>query len=190
MTESGRDEILLRAEFDPRLKTYYLLSALSVMLFSIILIPVIPFWFFLGPIIHKKQYDALESELTARTLNIRKGVLVKTQKNIPLDKITDLAVSEGPVLRYLGLCSLRVETAGGGGGSQMGQAFLPGVVDALEFRDAVMKQRDLVTTGQGPAAAAAPIAIDRGDEAETLHEIRDSLKRIEGLLEQGLADRA
>lgn len=187
MTESGRDEILLRAQFDPRLKTYYMLSALFLMLATIILIPLIPIWFFLGPIIHKKQYDALESELTARTLNIRKGVLVKTQKNVPLDKITDLAVSEGPVLRALGLCSLRVETAGGGGGSQMGQAFLPGVVDALKFRDAVMKQRDLVTSGQ---SQAAPAPVARDDEAETLHDIRDSLKRIEGLLEKGLSERA
>ncbi|NRA98145.1 MAG: PH domain-containing protein [Planctomycetes bacterium] len=134
-------------------------------------IPLIPIWAIFGMAVNKKQYEALGCDLTERSLNIRKGILVKVQKNIPLDKITDLAVLEGPLLRHFGLCSLKIETAGGGEGSSMGQAGLPGVVDALEFRDKVLEQRDLVAGG-APAPASS-------SNDGVLVDIRDTLQRIE-----------
>ncbi len=169
-------EILASAEFDQRLPMYFMMQALFVLLLSLVGVPLMPIWFIFGKAIHQRQYESMGCDLTARSLNVRKGFLFKVQKNIPLDKITDLAVSEGPVLRYLGLCSLRIETAGGGQGSNMGQAMLPGVVDALGFRDRVLDQRDAVASGVAPLASA--------DVAEdgVLVEIRDTLKNIEGHL--------
>ena len=185
-TPSG-DRILRRVQFDERLPRYFLIMSVFGLTISVIGIPLIPFWILgLGQYVHRRQYDSLESELTERTLNIRKGFLFRTQTNVPLDKITDLALNEGPVLRRLGLCTLSVETAGGGAGTSMGQAQLTGVVDAIGFRDAVMRQRDLVVGGA--AALAAPV--QAGDPGEaTLTEVRDVLVRIERLLTQGL-DRA
>ena len=176
-----KENIIASAEFDARLPTYFLLQVLFALLVSFVGIPLIPVWAIIGLGVHKKQYDSLGCDLTERSLNIRRGFLFKVQKNIPLDKITDLAVNEGPVLRYFGLCSLKIETAGGGQGDSMGQAALPGVVAALEFRDKVLDQRDLVTGGApAPAAAAAP-----NDDAVMI-DIRDTLRRIE----KSLADRA
>ena len=168
-----KENILASAKFDARLPTYFLLQALFVLLVSIIGIPLIPVWAIIGLGVHKKQYDSLGCDLTERSLNIRRGFLFKVQKNIPLDKITDLAVNEGPVLRYFGLCSLKIETAGGGQGDSMGQAALPGVVAALEFRDKVLDQRDLVTGGAPVSAPAAP------SEDAVMVDIRDTLRRIE-----------
>jgi putative membrane protein len=173
------ETILASAEFDKRLPTYYLLQTLFVLLVTCIGIPLLPLWAIFGRIVHKKQYDSLGCDLTERSLNIRRGFLFKVQKNIPLDKITDLAVNEGPVLRYFGLCSLTIETAGGGQGSNMGQAMLPGVVDALGFRDKVLNQRDLVSGG----ATAAPSAPKTSGNDEVLVDIRDTLQRIEKSLE-------
>ena len=64
-----------------------------------------------------------------------------------------------------------------GASSGMGEATLVGVMDALEFRDTVLKQRDLITTGpqQSPPAS--------GDNV--LSEIRDTLLRIEQRLNDG-----
>jgi putative membrane protein len=178
-TPSG-DRILKRAAFDARLPTYYLFVSCFTLLVSFIGIPLLPFWVLgLGQYVHRRQYESLESELTARTLNLRSGFLFRTQKNIPLDKITDLTVNEGPVLRRLGLCALRVETAG----NAMGQAHLPGVIDAVAFRDAVLRQRDLVTAAQASAPAQTPT------EGATLTEIRDALVRIERLLAERLEQR-
>jgi len=178
------DNILRRAEFDPRLPKYWLLVSSIGIAATVIGIPFLLIWLLgLGQYVHGRQYESLEAELTGRSLNIRRGFLFRTQKNIPLDKITDLAVNEGPVLRYLGLCSLGVETAGGGANTSMGQAQLPGVVDAEQFRDAVLAQRDLVTEGGvAPAITAADRPQAAPADADTLNEIRDSLGRIERLL--------
>ena len=139
--------------------------------------PFIPIWLVVGWFVHHKQYEVLECQVTDRSVNITKGLLFKTQKNIPLDKITDLAVKEGPILRALGLCVLNIETAGGGQGSAMGEASLIGVVDALDFRDTVLEQRDKV--GGGSHLAESPPS-----DAAVLVEIRDALLRIEGRLNE------
>ena len=176
--------ILLKARFDPRLKTYYLLHVLFVLAITFFGILLIPVWLIVGRSIHKKQFDALECELTERTLNFRKGFLFRVQKNVPLDKITDLALNEGPILRYFGLCSLAVETAGGGAGTATGQAVLVGIIDPIEFRNAVMRQRDMVASGGlnvAPTAPAAPSSSVAGEVA-LLEDIRDSLGRIEKML--------
>ncbi len=183
--------IVEEARFDPRLPKYYLLQTVLVLFLCIITIPLIPIWLVVGWGFHKRQYDALSCELTSRSLNIRRGVIFKVQKNIPLDKITDLAVNEGPLLRYLGLCSLQIETAGGGQGSAMGQAILSGVMDALEFRDKVLTQRDRVTQGtlDAPVGAGAQATsfvpeTDTAAGSTVLVEIRDTLQRIEQQLKE------
>jgi putative membrane protein len=116
----------------------------------------------------------MHAELTDRSLHLRKGVWFKVDKTIPLDKIQDVALHHGPVMQSLGLCTLRVETAGGSA-QGTADAMLTGVVDAEAFRDAILEQRDLVTANVG---AAAPTSSD----TELLGEIRDSLHRIETLL--------
>jgi membrane protein YdbS with pleckstrin-like domain len=171
--------ILHKVKFDPRLKTYAMLQVMGVLCITFFGIPIAIIWALVGRPIHQRQYDAMECELTERTLNYRKGFLFRVQKNVPLDKITDLALNEGPILRYFGLCSLTVETAGGGGAAATGQASLVGVMDPIEFRNAVMRQRDLVVGG-GVAVAAAPAS--GGEDSTVLEDIRDSLGRIEQLL--------
>jgi putative membrane protein len=167
------DQILGRVAFDERLPTYFLIQSSLLLAAMIVGIPFLPFWLLgIGQYVHRRQYRAMQSELTERSLNIRTGFLIRTQKSVPLDKITDLVVSEGPILRALGLCSLRVETAG----SALGHAHLPGVVEAVAFRDLVLRQRDRVT-----AVAAAP-APSTAPPGAILAEIRDALLRIERLL--------
>ena len=180
------DTVLLRARFDERLPKYWLILTVIPFVLSIIGIPLAVVWVLgLGQMVHRKQFEVLEAEMTPRSLNMASGFLFRTQQNIPLDKITDLAVKEGPVLRWLGLCTLAVETAGGGAaaaGTGMGR--LTGVVDALAFRDAVLAQRDRVTGGgvSSEASASGANAASSATSEATLGEIRDSLARIETLL--------
>ena len=173
------EKVQLEAEFDERLPHYWLLSAIFVLAVSFIGIPIIPFWLVFGRRLHRKQYERMECELTERTLNIRRGFLFRVEKNIPLDKIQDVAMKEGPILRYLGLSALAVETAGQSAPQGAGDATLVGVVDAPAFRDAILNQRDrIVAAGPASGARAEPPA------EGLLVEIRDSLRRIEGLLER------
>ncbi len=187
----AKDPVLVRAEFDRRLPIYFMLNAQAVLFFSVISIPVMPLWWLFGRRFHRRQYESLRCELTARTLNVRRGVLLRVQQSIPLDKITDLALHEGPILRHFGLCSLSIETAGGGQPGTTGQARLPGLVGAEAFRDRVLAQRDAVVldgraNGHGavdPRVQPTP-AVEVAANQGLLVEIRDILVRIESALER------
>jgi putative membrane protein len=173
-----RDEtIRLKAHFDPRLQLYWTLLAAIIGAFTCIGLLWVPFQL----MINRKRYESLECELTERSLNIRMGFLFRTEKTIPLDKIQDLSLHEGPLLRHLGLASLKVETAGGGSAQGVADATLTGVMDAIEFRDAVLDQRDQVTQTGG---AAPPVVASTGSSEDVLAEIRDSVRNIQKLLEQ------
>lgn len=192
-TTRRSDEVLAVAEFDERLPAYFMLQVVATLLLTFIFIPIIPFWLVLGMPFHRKQYQALSAVLTRRSLKIEGGVLVKVQKSVPLDKITDLALNEGPILRHFGLCSLKVETAGGGQGTATGHAALVGVKDAIAFRDQVLAQRDAIVFGEdgasrGAGSAAVASAADATSSLEgsneVLTDIRDSLRRIETLMQE------
>ena len=175
------EKVILKARFDPKLKTYWYIQGAILLTAMVITLPVLPFWLLgLGQIYSRRVYEHLQAELTERSLNLRMGYWFKTEKHIPLDKIQDLALKEGPILRKLGLASLAVETAGGSG--QGGpDASLSGVVDAVAFRDAVLEQRERVTMGQQPRPT---LRDDSASDPQLLAEIRDSLLRIEELLKE------
>ena len=167
--------MLASAQFDSRLIIYWWIMANFVLLCTVIGIFAMVVWIPFGYFVHKKQYENLGMDLTDRSLNVRQGWLFKKQQNIPLDKITDMAVIEGPILSALGLCHLAIETAGGSGGG--GSASLTGVVDALGFRDLVLRQRDGITHR---GVEATSISIQPSSTETVLVEIRDILRRIEG----------
>jgi len=106
------DETLLEAEFDPRVRTYWLLNGTIVFVASIVGIVLLPLWYWLGWYFSSRYLRRLKCTLTERTLQVSKGVLNRVEKTIPLDKITDLGYFQGPVMRYLGIDGLTVETAG------------------------------------------------------------------------------
>lgn len=115
-----------------------------------------------------------------------------SEKTIPLNKITDLAIFHGPIMRWMGLKGLRVETAGqSGAGSAL--ATVVGIINTDDFRDTVLDQRDHVVQQQPGVSAQddpgrppadqkppwKPLAGDGASADATLIEIRDTLKRIE-----------
>lgn len=173
--------VLREAEFKPEVKTYWLLTPVVIFCLTIVLIPLGVLWFVIGSLFAERYLKSLACVLTERDLIIKRGVWFKVEKTIPLEKITDLAQAEGPLLRMLGLKSLHVETAGQSGPGAL--VNMVGIVDTDEFRDAVLMQRDKISehgiATASPAAAPAPQA-----DALLLGEIRDSLQRIEALLEK------
>src|SRR5262245_12345718 len=68
-----------------------------------------------GSTLPQKQAAALHFWLDGSTLRVDQGVYFLKRKAIPLDRITDLMLTQGPLLRHFGLWSLSVQTAGAGG---------------------------------------------------------------------------
>ena len=169
------DELLTAARFDDKLKTYWYLHVVLISVATIVGVVILPIWLLgWGNWYVRRSFEALKCEMHERTLVVKRGIFFRVEKTIPLDKIQDLTVKEGPLLRWLGLRSLKIETAGQGtpGSSE---ADLIGIVDPLDFRDQVLRQRD--------SMSAAPVSRPVSDEGpsgtiELLTEIRDLLSQI------------
>lgn len=172
---AAKSEILLKGEFNPRIKKYLLVYTLLFFTVTIVGIVLIPIVLIVAPILIRKYFNRLSAELTTRALRFEKGVIFHVERTIPLDKIQDLTFKEGPLLKYFGLSVLKVETAGGSGQGQADLALI-GIIDAANFRNRVLDQRDRVTENKYG---------DSGDGTATestltvLKEIRDSLRVIE-----------
>ncbi len=174
--KSSKSKQLFEATFEPRIKTYIHASVIITLVVTVFGIVLIPIWLIAGSYYLNRYFDNLYCELTTRALHFKKGVLFTTERTIPLDKIQDLTFKEGPLLRYFGLSSLMIETAGNSA-ANMTDMKLMGIVDAPKFRKMVIEQRDEITYNRGDFG---------GDESSVDHplkplleEISETLKRIE-----------
>jgi putative membrane protein len=162
------------AIFSPKIKTYVLLTVAFFLTISFAGIPLLLPWFLgLGQAISKRYYENLKCSLTQKHLEFKKGVLFKVEKTIPLENIQDLTFIENPLLKYLDLRVLKIETAGNSNpkGSDMK---LIGIVNASDFKKQVLHQRELlVTENKTPSYGEGE---DTSKETlKVLHEIRDIL---------------
>jgi len=182
--------ILEEAEFNPKVKSYWLLSGTLLCVLSIVGIPLLPIWLIVGHWATGRYLDQMRCVLTKRSLKVWRGILVRKEMTVPLDKITDLGLVEGPVMRWMDLQAVSIETAGQSTG---GAAIkLVGVRDARAFRDTVMAQRERLLDeaapgagglGPGRTGGSDPALPSGGPETRALlTEIRDVLRRIEGRL--------
>ena len=181
----GEEPILREAAFNPKVRTYWLLTGAFVLTVSIVGIPLLIFWFPIGYALTGRYMERLRCVLTEKNLHVARGVLVRQEKTVPLDKITDLAMSHGPIMRHLGLRGLSVETAGQSGPGSLIK--LVGIEGTEEFRAAVLAQRERVGASggaaSGPSSAAAPAGEAAAESGKLLAEIRDALLRIEKRLD-------
>jgi putative membrane protein len=113
------DDLLTAARFEDKLRTYWFMRFVLICVSTVIGIAILPIWFLgWGQWYVRRSFEALKCALHERTLVVKRGIFFKVEKTIPLDKIQDLTVKEGPLLRMLGLRSLKIEnTRSLGGGS-------------------------------------------------------------------------
>ncbi len=122
---------------------------------QILTILIVGIWFFgagiilailhaftLGPWLSKKQAQALTYWLDGKTLRADSGVFFLKRKAIPLDRITDVVLAQGPLMKWCGLWELRIQTAGTG--QAMPEAALYGLTQPEQIRDLLLKERDKI----------------------------------------------
>ena len=161
MTEPN---ILRQAEFDPKVKTYWILSPVIVLCILIVTIPVAIIYALIARMFVDRQLANMSCALTEHTLDIKKGIWNKTESTIPLEKITDLQLFQGPIMCYFGLHGFKVETAGQSSPTGASLVIIVGIVDTTDLRRAVLDQRYKLAVGvtltaaspapQGPTAHA------------------------------------
>ena len=160
----------MAVEFDKKIIIYWYLVANLTLLSTVVGIVVMVFWIPFGWLVHMKQYEHMSAALTDRSVNMRMGWMFKKQQNIPLDKLTDVSIHEGPILNALGVVRMQFETAGAA------PFILTGVKNSEQFRDLVLRQRDSLVSN--PVQSQSMVSSN-----EVLIEIRDLLKSIDSRIE-------
>ena len=156
---------IMAVEFDRKIIVYWWIMANLGLLVTFVGIIAMVVWIPFGWIVHKKQYEHMSGALTDRSINMRMGWLFKKQQNIPLDKLTDVSIHEGPILNAFGVVKMQFETAGAA------PFILTGVKNSDQFRDLVLQQRDSLVSNPQQSAPS-------DDSNDVLVEIRDILQQI------------
>jgi putative membrane protein len=96
----------------------------------------------------------------AREIRIDSGLLSRTHRSIPFDRVQDVTVEQGPLARALGLARVRFETGGSSGAKEDdgSLAAIP-LARAGEIRELVRASRGLApeATRAGPVVEEAPV---------------------------------
>jgi putative membrane protein len=200
------EELIQKASFDPAWKTYTIVNnIIGIGVLAVVFgIPAVlaasedfdigaggvVFWgmivavvlFVPSAILTPIRFRNLECYLTSRALIVRSGVFNKSEKTIPLTRIQDLSMTQGPLMRAIGIHNLKIETAGQSTQGGAGEAALLAVVDAPAFRDRVRRLRNsLETETPGDRDGLGHTGPRRATDLSDIHE---TLKRIERHLER------
>lgn len=124
-------------------------------------------------------FKSVRYELDDAYISTESGVLWKQKRTVPLEKITNFDVRQGPLERALGFGEIWIFTPSTG--SMIPEVKLTGIVAPHEMKQTIQARSD---RAKNPAAAPAPDSRPAsGDPAlALLAEIRDSLRRIEASL--------
>lgn len=157
------DDDNIHARFNPLIKPFLVVKIGFIMISTIVGIPLAIVWFLgAGNWWARHYFERLDCQLGPRSLRYRKGILVTTEKTIPLENIQDVTFIEGPVLRHFNLSTLKFETAGHSAG-QAADMHLTGIIDAQAFRTRILQAREALRhqpQGGGDAQLAALRAIE------------------------------
>ena len=147
---------------DPVLMRYYLL--LCLLTGPGLLVAFWPYWF---------KYRTLRYRFDDEGMSMSWGVLFRREIHLAYRRVQDIHLTRNVVQRWLGLATVKVQTASGGGGPEMQ---IEGVLEAEALRDFLYARM----RGARMDAAAGPSTPEGNggdDEAlALLREIRDLLR--------------
>lgn len=95
-------------------------------------------------------YKSVVYHLNDTEMTWKRGVFFRKTGIVPYNRITNVDIVQGPVMRLFGISHLKIETAGGGASKSSAEIQLEGISDPEPLRQLIM---DFVR-GQKPAAAA------------------------------------
>ena len=102
-------------------------------------------YFFFAKWLGERQITALNYRIEGRTLRVDSGVFFLKRTGVPLDRITDFALVQGPLMRLLGIWALQVQTAGVG--TPTPEATLIAIENPEKVRDELLRRRDVAAQG-------------------------------------------
>ena len=118
----------------------------SIWIFGLGIVLALIYFFTIGTWLPQQQATALRYWLDGSTLRVNQGVYFLKRKAIPLDRVTDVMLAQGPLLRHFGIWTLNIQTAGAGG-QVVAEAILVGLESPEAVRDELLRARDAARRG-------------------------------------------
>lgn len=105
------------------------------------------YYFVFGKWLIERQCEEFNYRVEGRTLRADWGVFFLKRKAIPLDRVTDFVLVQGPVMRMFNIWALQVQTASTG--TAMPEATLIAIENPEQIRDELLKRRDEAARASG-----------------------------------------
>ena len=182
MTDRAQTPNRITAEIDDKVKQYLFWTVMWISAVTVVGIPLLPiiaiiYWAWYAP----RYLEFHTLELSDTGVQSKRGVIFRSQTNVPLDRITDVAVHQGPLMRTLDVYKVTIESAGQ---TQLqGAANIIGVIDPYAFRDAVLENVEMLrqrTNADMDRLKGDPKPeTDVDAQTQLLTEIRDILAKLE-----------
>lgn len=154
--------------------------ALGILVLLVVVVVVFVVW-------TRLYYATMAYELHDDELRWKRGVWFRTTGIVPYNRITNLDLRQGPVMRWLGISSIAIQTAGYSG-QAVPEIRIEAVEHAEELRELLRSAvRSCSASGDGTGSGASrPAQVPDTPVASvgTSMLILDELKKIRILLEQ------
>jgi membrane protein YdbS with pleckstrin-like domain len=124
-------------------------------------------------------YGSMWYELREDEMSWKRGVWFRKTGIVPYNRITNLDIRQGPVMRALGISTLSIQTAGYSGQAQP-EIKIEAIEQAEELRELIRTMVRGHTPGGDGTGTGSPPSAFTSTEAQMLEELR----RIRALLEQ------
>jgi putative membrane protein len=130
------------------------------------------------------HYETLRFRFDVDGVHASWGILLRREVSLNYARIQDIHLRRGPLERWLGLGSVQIQTASGGGAADL---VIEGITQFNEVRDFLYAKMRGAHADKKPAALATGNAVMVGDQAvQLLLEIKQELAAVR----EGLAKRA
>lgn len=129
-------------------------AALLLLLVPLLVVALVALEILFRLAVLRLEYEKRWYVVTDRSLRVREGVVTVREMTVNFANIQNIAISQGPVQRALGIADLRVETAGGGGAANphnqhhgmedLHTAWFRGVNNAGQVRELIQQRLRLL----------------------------------------------
>ncbi len=125
-------------------------------------------------------YDSMWYELRDDEMSWKRGVWFRKTGIVPYNRITNLDIRQGPVMRALGISTLSIQTAGYSG-QAVPEIRIEAIEEAEELRELIRTMvRESGRSGDGTGSGAP---VPPPGTASTDLQILDEVRKIRSLLE-------
>ena len=150
-------------------------------IFSVVVLGLTAFVYILLWIWVGLYYESMSYELREDEINWKRGIWFRTTGIVPYNRITNLDVRQGPLMRALGISSLAIQTAGYSG-QAVPEIRIEAIEHAEELRELIRSQVRGCSSHDDGTGSAKPVTSP--SRVPTDQQILAELQRIRSLLER------